>query len=214
MIPYILFASLDRFTSNIALTGMTIQGLIPYYYEYLHNETGGGVELNRCIYNQMADNPTTKPTVDDLPQGKCRTAQAVCEDCRARPIEDIVTFHYTICQKPVSTRSVDSSRGRLLCIKSFSLLHFLFFMAFLCYFSCFYHLPNQWRCLPQKQNKIQMRLCRKAIHKWFLMRSDLEQSWGRVPNGTGSWEKEQFLGFCHQFGFEGYQQIKQAYGLP
>ena len=132
MIPYILFASLDRFTSNIALTGMTIQGLIPYYYEYLHNETGGGVELNRCIYNQMADNPTTKPTVDDLPQGKCRTAQAVCEDCRARPIEDIVTFHYTICQKPVCTRSVDSSSWTILVPPNFLTSPFFVFMAFLC----------------------------------------------------------------------------------
>ena len=80
---------------------MTIQGLIPYYYEYLHNETGGGVELNRCIYNQMADNPTTQRTVKDIPQGNCRTGEEVCEDCRARPLEDIVTFHFTICQKPV-----------------------------------------------------------------------------------------------------------------
>jgi hypothetical protein len=82
-------------------TGMTIQGLIPYYYEHLYHNTAGGVELNRCVYNNMADNPTTEKTIKDVPQGKCRTAQKVCEDCRTTPIEKIVTFHFTICQKPV-----------------------------------------------------------------------------------------------------------------
>lgn len=34
---------------------MTFQGIIPYYYDVLHpNEA---VELNRCVYNQMCDNP-------------------------------------------------------------------------------------------------------------------------------------------------------------
>ena len=56
---------------------MTFQGLIPYYYDVLHpNE---GVELNRCIYNQMADNPKDKRTVNDIPQGRCRTDQEECE---------------------------------------------------------------------------------------------------------------------------------------
>jgi len=77
---------------------MTFQGLIPYYYDVLHENEA--VELSRCIYNQMADNPKDKRTVDDIPQGACRTNQEECEDCRNRPVEDIVTAHFTLCQKP------------------------------------------------------------------------------------------------------------------
>ncbi len=77
---------------------MTFQGIIPYYYDVLH--VGEAVELNRCIYNQMADNPKDQRTVNDTPQGRCRTGQAECEDCRDRPISEIVTSHYTLCQKP------------------------------------------------------------------------------------------------------------------
>lgn len=54
---------------------MTIQGLLPWYYEYLH--PGRAVELNRCVYNNMADNPTMKEAVNDITQGRCRTNQEV-----------------------------------------------------------------------------------------------------------------------------------------
>lgn len=77
---------------------MTFQGIIPYYYHILH--PGQSVELNRCIYNQMADNPRTGKTVKDIVSGDCRTSTKDCEDCRSRSIDDIVTTHYTICQKP------------------------------------------------------------------------------------------------------------------
>jgi hypothetical protein len=77
---------------------MTFQGLIPYYYDVLHpNEA---VELNRCVYNQMADNPKDKRTIKDIPQGRCRTNQKECEDCRNRPLEEVVSAHFTLCQKP------------------------------------------------------------------------------------------------------------------
>ena len=42
---------------------MTFQGIVPYYYDFLH--PGEAVELNRCIINQMADNPRNKRTVND-----------------------------------------------------------------------------------------------------------------------------------------------------
>jgi hypothetical protein len=48
---------------------MTFQGIIPYYYDLLH--PGQAVELSRWVYNQMADNPKDKRTVDDIPQGRC-----------------------------------------------------------------------------------------------------------------------------------------------
>ncbi|KAL7574217.1 hypothetical protein ACA910_012474 [Epithemia clementina (nom. ined.)] len=77
---------------------MTFQGLIPYYYNYLH--PGQSVELSRCIYNQMCDNPRTGRTINDIVQGDCRIGTEECEDCRSRPIEDVVTTHFTLCQKP------------------------------------------------------------------------------------------------------------------
>mmetsp|Transcript_17186 Transcript_17186/g.26046 ORF Transcript_17186/g.26046 Transcript_17186/m.26046 type:complete len:369 (+) Transcript_17186:118-1224(+) len=77
---------------------MTFQGIIPYYYDYLN--PGTSLELNRCIYNQMCDNPRDQRTINDVVHGKCRTGEKNCEDCRSRPLEDVVTAHFTLCQKP------------------------------------------------------------------------------------------------------------------
>jgi hypothetical protein len=55
--------------------GMTIQGLLPWYYEYLHQDAS--VELNRCVYNNMADNPTSELSINDIAQGRCRTNEEV-----------------------------------------------------------------------------------------------------------------------------------------
>ena len=76
---------------------MTIQGILPYYYEILNKSAG--VELNRCLYNQMADNPRIAPRKGET-AGKCRTKEASCEDCRERPLEDVLSVHFTCCQKP------------------------------------------------------------------------------------------------------------------
>ena len=78
---------------------MTFQGIMPYYYNVLKGGTQS-MELNRCIYNQMADNPRTGKTIQDKVSGTCRTNTDTCEDCRERPISDVVTTHYTLCQKP------------------------------------------------------------------------------------------------------------------
>jgi hypothetical protein len=77
---------------------MTFQGLIPYYYNVLH--PGHSIELNRCVYNQMADNPRTGKTVNDVVQGQCRTGEADCPDCRSADVRSVVTTHFTLCQKP------------------------------------------------------------------------------------------------------------------
>jgi hypothetical protein len=77
---------------------MTFQGIIPYYYDALH--PGTAVELNRCIYNQMADNPRDQRTVNNIVHGNCRDGREECEDCRERGIEEIKTAHFTLCQKP------------------------------------------------------------------------------------------------------------------
>jgi hypothetical protein len=80
--------------------GMTFQGIIPYYYNVLHPNQS--IELNRCYYNSMSDNPRTEKTVNDVVNGSCRTGQMECQDCRAVPIHKIVTAHFTLCQKPWS----------------------------------------------------------------------------------------------------------------
>jgi hypothetical protein len=77
---------------------MTVQGILPYYYDVLH--PGETIDLNRCIYDQMCDNPRNKKTVNDIVNGKCLTEELECEDCRSRPLEDIISVHFTICQKP------------------------------------------------------------------------------------------------------------------
>ena len=72
---------------------MTFQGIIPYFYDHLH--PGTGVELNSCIYNNMADNPRDKPTRNDIVSGNCRNGynrpdmNDQCEDCRSRAYEDV-----------------------------------------------------------------------------------------------------------------------------
>lgn len=178
--------------------GMTIQGLLPWYYEYLR--PGRAVELNRCVYNNMADNPTTKEAVNDTAQGHCRTNQEVspidrslsflspcgtmsthfplficsynvqtCEDCRNRNITDIITFHFTICLKP-------------------------------------------WGCFPQANDVIEQRLCHKAHHEWFRYRHDLEVSWGRNGTGPKTYRAAHFFGNCEHAFKNGYHPIQTPYG--
>ena len=70
-----------------------IQGLVSFFYGHKH--PGTAVELNRCIYNTMVDKPTDK-------DGKCLAPRAdgYCEDCRLTNISDVISTHYTVCQKP------------------------------------------------------------------------------------------------------------------
>jgi hypothetical protein len=79
---------------------MTFQGIIPYYYNIRHPKQS--IELNRCYFNTMADNPRTEKTVQDVVHGACRTGQDDCLDCRTVPVAQVVTAHFTLCQKPWS----------------------------------------------------------------------------------------------------------------
>ena len=79
---------------------MTFQGIIPYFYDVIHPNTA--IELNRCIYNQMCDNPRDQRTVNDLVSGNCRDGREDCEDCRAVDFHVVKTAHFTLCQKPWS----------------------------------------------------------------------------------------------------------------
>jgi hypothetical protein len=77
----------------------TIQGLTSYYYGHVGNFSRA-VELNRCYYNNMADNPHFYNT--QLRQTLCTTLEPnlTCQDCRITPLEDIFTAHFTVCGKP------------------------------------------------------------------------------------------------------------------
>ena len=146
--------------------GMTIQGLLPWYYQYLH--PGRSVELNRCKYNNMSDKPYLQRKNGERP---CRTNEKECEDCRHVNVDDVVTFHFTICQKP-------------------------------------------WKCLEYKQEMAEFKLCREMNHKWYMIRSELEASWGRNGTGTGSFKYDHYKGFCSKTGVDGYQPIQKPYGKP
>ena len=73
-----------------------IQGLMPYYYDHLRPNTS--LELNRCIYNSMVDNPYLK--LKKVETTNCKTEEETCEDCRRTEVSDIKSVHFTICQKP------------------------------------------------------------------------------------------------------------------
>ena len=71
-----------------------IQGLIGFYYGHYH--PGQAVELDRCIHNQMVDNPTDK-------QDRCFIqVDGHCRDCRVENVTDVYSAHFTFCFKPVS----------------------------------------------------------------------------------------------------------------
>ena len=68
-----------------------IQGLVAHYYDFV--KPGAAIELNRCVYNAMIDAPRNR-------QGMCRNGASKCEDCRSRKLDDIISAHFTLCQKP------------------------------------------------------------------------------------------------------------------
>jgi hypothetical protein len=57
--------------------GMTIQGILPYYYRKVTIANRSHIE-DRCYYNTMADTP----------------------ECEKQSLRDIFTAHFTVCQKP------------------------------------------------------------------------------------------------------------------
>merc|ERR1712181_114688 len=58
----------------------------------------------------MGDNPRSQKTVNDIVHGDCMTGETECEDCRSRQIEDVVTSHFTLCQKPWMCLPQDKDR--------------------------------------------------------------------------------------------------------
>jgi len=72
-----------------------IQGLCSYFFDGLH--PGTAVELDRCIYNNMADDPQRQDKDGTM---KCLDGKDKCKSCRATDALQIKSTHFTLCAKP------------------------------------------------------------------------------------------------------------------
>ena len=86
----------------------TVQGFLPYYYYHLDN-TNSSLELNRCLYNNVLDEPLSTKVVANMwnktaRKIMCSTGQPMeeCESCKDANIDDIYVAHYTACGKPAA----------------------------------------------------------------------------------------------------------------
>lgn len=62
------------------------QELFSYFFDHIH--PGTGVELNRCVYNNMVDDPR-ESNGGSCKDGHNRSDRKECEDCRARNIDEV-----------------------------------------------------------------------------------------------------------------------------
>jgi len=70
-----------------------IQGLVGFFYGHIHPNQA--VELNRCSFNNMAEDSW------DLKKARCKIPHNPnCTSCRQAKISDIYSTHFTFCQKP------------------------------------------------------------------------------------------------------------------
>jgi hypothetical protein len=185
---------------------LTFQGILPYYYEDVapqwdgkgHNE----IELNRCIYNQMADNPRKSTCkfpratpLDPKAMGfrdtnVCRDGRDDCSDinCQLTHPKESITTHFTFSGKP-------------------------------------------WDCSEGNAGTVAHDTCIGLLGEWFLIRRELENWWwlrptpsadkasqpyywrvdtiakvlesrqGALNNGTP------YLGYCDKYGSGGYRRL-------
>lgn len=76
---------------------MTTKGLLAYYYKDVHPDTS--LELNRCVYNSMADSPFIRVEGET----RCRNGSkdlSECEDCRMKTINDLKSVSMSVCRDP------------------------------------------------------------------------------------------------------------------
>jgi len=98
-----------------------VQGFMSYFFDHLHKDTS--VELNRCIYNTMIDNPRRKPKPPEK-IGICQDTHTYeCRDCREFDISSVKLAHFTICQKPWDCHTGEGTNSTRMC----KLLHEFWF---------------------------------------------------------------------------------------
>lgn len=73
--------------------GAQIQGLLSYVY--LNDPSA--VELDRCVYNNMADDQVFRRGPY---KGRCITLKPNCSHCELTPFDEIKLVHLTVCSKP------------------------------------------------------------------------------------------------------------------
>lgn len=153
----------------------TFQGLVPYYYEEVapkdaHNE----IELDRCRYNQMADNPRKSTykfpratPLDAKAMGfrdtkKCRDGRKDCSDtdCQRVHPNETVTTHFTFCKKP-------------------------------------------WDCSEGLPGTVADDTCKGLLREWFAIRAELEDWWlllGKSGEEVSYWTTESLAAIQKQRG--------------
>ena len=83
------------------------QGILAYFYHSVH--PGESMELNRCEYNCMVDNPYWPKTT------RCLDGNKTCQDCRLQEMQRVATAHFTICQKPWTCSFHNNPKNSVLC---------------------------------------------------------------------------------------------------
>ncbi|EJK68347.1 hypothetical protein THAOC_10480 [Thalassiosira oceanica] len=154
---------------------VTFQGILPYYYETYapgrgaerrRAEVSGGdekaairhneAELDRCVYNQMADNPRKStykfPRATPLDPDAmgfrdtdtCRDGRRDCSDTDCQRVDpgQTVSAHFTFCGKP-------------------------------------------WDCSEGNPGTVASETCRSLLGEWYAVRRELEDWWTSVGSGAG-----------------------------
>jgi len=109
---YICFSltllSLTFLVSLYPLVSLSLRSPTPDL-DYNILKPGAALELNRCVYNCMVDNPYQANTKI------CQDGQPTCQDCRLQTPEKVSSAHFTICQKPWTCTKHTNPRNKDLC---------------------------------------------------------------------------------------------------
>lgn len=111
----IVIHDLPRYIRILTLDGLII-GVVAYFYDHIHPGKGHGVELDVCVWNQVAHSVIYNGKKEEW-KGVCnqspiyggnismnRPEFGACHDCRVMPVEETMTVHFTACSKPWQCR--------------------------------------------------------------------------------------------------------------
>jgi len=182
----------------------TIQGLMGHYFDHVDLEHS--VELNRCRYNNIADNArvSTFATNPKFPRGtliaqarnastknyhdtQCRDGRASCDDvdCQRFPIDKTRMVHYTYCKDPAKCDPCD-------------------YMETYKEVTCYAFIKEWFRVrstLPGEDTPHMQDDAFSTIVQW--MRED-----GTVDVQQGNCYKDYMMGFCQGSGRGNYVPMK------
>mmetsp|Transcript_15583 Transcript_15583/g.32911 ORF Transcript_15583/g.32911 Transcript_15583/m.32911 type:complete len:678 (+) Transcript_15583:67-2100(+) len=199
---------------------VTFQGILPYYYESVapqgvHNEA----ELDRCIFNQMGDNPRKStykfPRATPLDEKKmgfhdtkqCRDGRTDCSDtdCQRIHPKDSVTTHFTFCKKPW-----DCSQGNPGTVVAPTCLGLL---------KEWYGIRREledWWLLPSPRNNNEIETNSK--NNDILLNNQQSFYWkeGTISkvkqSRVGDLDNAQYFGYCDKYETGGYHRLVEPDG--